>query len=107
MTLIYMLETKSDTPDGFNLYDYEENKTYDVPHSLAAKFINCGWGLELAPEDMLPSQNQIRLSTYAMIIPFPNKAMAGFNAGHEARKIYSMPIRLTPNDASMVQTAKE
>jgi hypothetical protein len=41
--LVFMLETRRGTPDGFCIIRYHAGQEYDLPHSLAAKFLNEGW----------------------------------------------------------------
>lgn len=39
MTLIRMLQTQPGSPDGVQVFEYQEGKEYDVPERLAAAFL--------------------------------------------------------------------
>lgn len=70
MTILYMLESTRGSPDAFAVMRYMEGRHYDIPDSLAYRFIGAGKAIEVPDEDMDGIYG-------ATLNALPNKALAG------------------------------
>jgi hypothetical protein len=59
--IIYMLETRRGSPNGFGAKRYHKGRHYDIPHTLAASFLKNGWAIEVPDEDVHSGVNGVRL----------------------------------------------
>lgn len=74
--IVYMLETRRGSPDGFTVKRYHEGSYYEVPHTLGVIFLNNDWAIEIPEEDIGDGANQVDANRierdekpYTLVVP--------------------------------------